>query len=221
MSNKIDGNLFVTGHLTAGTMAIPAASVVNASVASGAEIARDKLALDNLKPYPILHTQWRVWDSLVALLPATSSSDDLGLYPGTWGTTPWLIRSADVKTTTVTLRAACEYALPAEYDDGETVTLTALAGMITTVADGSATIDFEVYEKGGTGAALGSDLCTTAATTINSLAFSTKSFTITPGGLAAGDVLQIRMTIAVVDTATATAVVAAIEQIKLLCDVRG
>lgn len=181
-------------------------------------IPKDALVQTADSPFSIPQTAWRVWDSLVSLLPATSASDDLGLYPGTWGTTPWLIRSADVKTTTVTLRAACEIAVPADYDAGESLTLRARAGMITTVADGSATVDFEVYKKAGTGASVGSDICATSATTINSTTFGNKDFTITPTGVAAGDVLQIRMTIAVVDTATGTAVIAAVEQVKLLYD---
>lgn len=210
MATRIDGDMHVGGALSfdeldAGTGTIPRTALIQTADAV----------------FPIVSTEWRVWDNLAALLPATSSSDDLGLYPGTWGTTPWLIRSADVKTTTVTLRAACEIVIPAEYDAGESLTLRARAGMITTVSDGTATIDFEVYKKGETGASLGSDLCATSSTTINSLTFGNKDFTITPTNLTPGMVLQIRMTMAIADTATGTAVIGAVEQVKLLADVKG
>jgi hypothetical protein len=132
-----------------------------------------------------------------------------------------MLRSADVKTTTVTLRAACEFALPAEYVDGQTVTIRFRAGFITTICDGAGTIDVELYEKGGTGAALGSDLITTAATSFKSTTFANYDFATTASGLAAGDVLQIRITMAIADTATATAVIGAIEQVSVLCDVQG
>lgn len=204
-----------------GNLRLAEESVVDAHINTAAAIQRSKLAQDNLKPYGIPNTAWRVWDSLVALLPATSASDDLGLYPGTWGTTPWLIRSADVKTTTVTLRAACEVVVPAEYVDGETITLRCRAGFITTICDGAGTIDFEVYAKGGTGAALGSDLCATAATSFKSLTFANYDFTITPTAVVAGDTLQIRMTMSIIDAATATAVIGAVEQVKMLYDVKG
>jgi hypothetical protein len=204
-----------------GTQRLLAEVIVDAHINPNAAIQRVKLQQDDLKPYPIVHTEWRVWDNLAALLPATSASDDLGLYPGTWGTTPQLIRSADVKTTTVTLRAVCEVKVPAEYVAGETLVLRARAGMITTVCDGTGTIDFEVYRKTGDGAALSADLCATAAASIKSLTFADKDFTITPTDVVAGDVLQVRMTMAIVDTATGTAVIGAVESIKLLCDVKG
>lgn len=210
----------VSTHLE-GNLRVTAGSLVNEHINDNAAIDRSKLALDALKVYGIANTQWRVWDSLVALLPATSASDDLGLYPGTWGTTPWLIRSADVKTTTVTLRAATEVAVPAEYVAGETITLRVRCGFITTICDGAGTIDFEVYAKGGTGAALGSDLVTTAATSFKSTTFTDKDFTITPTAVVAGDMLQIRMTMAITDTATGTAVIGAVESVKILYDVRG
>lgn len=204
-----------------GSLRLADGAIINSKINSNAEIARTKLALDSNKVYAIAQTEWRVWDSLVALLPATSSADDLGLYPGTWGTNPWLIRSADVKTTTVTLRAACQVRIPAEYVDGETITIRCRCGFITTVCDGAGTIDFEAYALQGTGATVGSDLVTTAATSFKSTTFADKDFAVTSSGLVAGDILQIRMTMAITDTATGTAVIGAVESVKLLADVRG
>lgn len=204
-----------------GALRLTDGGIVDSHINSAAAIQRSKLQQDDLKPYPIPMIDWRVWDNLAALLPATSSSDDLGLYPGTWGTTPWLIRSADVKTTTVTLRAGCDFAVPAEYVDGQTVTLRCRAGMITTVSDGAATIVFEVYRKTGDGATLSANLVTTAATTIKSLVFGDKDFVITPTSVVAGDILQIRMTMAIADTATGGAVMGAVESVKMMLDVKG
>jgi maleate cis-trans isomerase len=51
--------------------------------------------------------------------------------------------------------------------------------------------------------------------------FAAKSFTITSSGLVAGDVLDIRLTIAVNDAATVTAVTPTIAAIDLLCDIKG
>ena len=70
--------------------------------------------------------------------------------------------------------------------------------MGTTVAGTSCVVDVEAY-KVGKDNTLGSDICATSATTINSLTFANKDFTITAGTLAAGDVLDIRITITVVD----------------------
>jgi hypothetical protein len=92
--------------------------------------------------------------------------------------------------------------------------------MVTTVASSSCTVDVECYKIDKiTG--IGSDLCATSATTINSLVFSAKAFTITPSGLTAGDVLDVRLTIACNDAATGTAVTPTIAGIDLLCDIKG
>jgi hypothetical protein len=110
--------------------------------------------------------------------------------------------------------------LPECYEAGETVTLSLSAGVVTTVASVSCTVDVECYKIDKIGG-IGSDLCATAATTINSLVFAAKSFTITSSGLVAGDVLDVRLTIAVNDAATVTAVTPTIAAIDLLCDIKG
>jgi hypothetical protein len=92
--------------------------------------------------------------------------------------------------------------------------------METTGASASATLDVEV-DKSDRAAGLGSDLCATAAQTINSLTFANKDFTITPTGLSAGDVLDVRLTVTVTDSATATAVTASIGAVEFLVDIKG
>lgn len=68
---------------------------------------------------------------------------------------------------------------------------------------------------------VGSDLVTTSATTINSLTAAAKEFAITPTGLVAGDELDVRVTIAITDGATATAVIGRIMKLYALLSVRG
>jgi len=217
MSTRFDDAVIFTNTVT---LAGPASITAN-NITSSAAIARTQLAQDALKPFPIPFELFRVWNAYETALPGTSSSDDLGLYGGTFGTGSQLIRTYDVKNAgAVTLYARVRAALPAEYDAGETITLRMKCGMVTTVASASATVDVECYKVNGEGG-IGSDLCTTSATTINSLTFANKDFTITPTGLVAGDVFDIRITIAVNDSATATAVIAAIGSCDLLCDVRG
>jgi hypothetical protein len=61
----------------------------------------------------------------------------------------------------------------------------------------------------------------TAAMSINSLTFAERAFELTASGLAAGDVLDIRVSIACTDAATATAVIPSIAQIRLSLDIKG
>lgn len=217
MGVRYDDPVVFTNTVTlAGT-----ASITGANLTASAAVARTQLAQDTLKPFPVPFELFRVWNAYETVLPGTSASDDLGLYGGTFATGSQLIRTYDVKNAgAVTLYARVRAALPAEYDAGQTITLRLKCGMVTTVASVSATVDVEAYKVNSEGG-IGSDLCATSATTINSLTYANKDFTITETGLVAGDVFDIRITVAVNDSGTGTAVIAAIGSCDLLCDVRG
>ena len=179
------------------------------------------LKQDALAIFPVRLTGLRVWDAFHTNLPGTAATDDLALIGGTFGTSPPVVSAGDCKALGATSRyARFMVELPECYEAGETVTLSLSAGVVTTVASVSCTVDVECYELDKIGG-IGSDLCSTAATTINSLVFAAKSFTITSSGLVAGDVLDIRITIAVNDAATVTAVTPTIAAIDLLCDIKG
>lgn len=217
-ASLIEGDLSVTGTLTAGSFSIPAGSVVDASISSGAAITRTKMATETLA-IEIPLAAWRVHDSLQPL-PATAASDDLGWYPGTYLTNSPLVRTQDVKALGAqTLRARCTIALPENYVSAGSVTIRARAGAVTTAADVSMTLDFEAAEIGD--ATPGSDLVTTAATSINNTTFANRDFVCTSAALVAGDTLDVRMTIAVNDGASATAVIAAISKTWLVLQVKS
>jgi hypothetical protein len=92
--------------------------------------------------------------------------------------------------------------------------------MITTVADTSCTIDFQAY-RSNQAVGIGSDLVTTAATTMNSLTDANIDFTVDAATLLPGDLLDIRMAITCTDGATATAVIPSVGAVELLCSIKG
>jgi hypothetical protein len=181
----------------------------------------DILNQKTLESYLIPWTAWRVWDAVHTNLPGTAANDDLALVGGTFGTDTWCVESGDLKAAGATTRYARAFIqLPPEYEDGQTVNIRVRGGMETTVADNSATVDLEVYESDYEGDAAGpTDLCATAAQSINSLTHADKDFTITATGLAAGDWLDVRLAVAVNDAATGTVVLARVGNVNLLCDV--
>ena len=207
-TTRLPTNLILEGDLT-----------VNGALPS---IPRTSLTQDDFASFQIPLERFRVWDAYATALPGTSATDDLGLITGTFGTAPPYIGTGDVKNTTVTRYARVGFQLPAEYVAGQSVRLTLHAGMITTVSSGVATVDVEAYkmaQDGTTG--MGSDLCSTAATSIKSTTFSDKTFDITSTSLAAGDWLDIRLTVNIVDSATATAVIGAILAAEMQLDIKG
>lgn len=184
-------------------------------------IPRAKLEQDVLASYAIPWTAWRVWDALGTNLPGTAANDDLGLVGGTFGTNSPTIQTGDLKAAGATTRyARCQIWLPPEYDAGQTINLRFHAGMKTTVADVSATLDAEAY-KSDTEEGVGSDLVSTAAQSINSLTLADKDFVIDGSALSPGDLLDVRIAVEVNDAATATAVIGLIGAAFLLIDIRG
>ncbi len=183
---------------------------------------RSELTQDALAPYPIQLALARVWDAVATNLPAAGASDDLGFYGGTWATHSHKLSAGDLKAAgPTTRRARFEVILPAEYQAGETVQISFNAGVETTIADTTCTVDAEVFLNGEDGTIDGSDLVTTSATSINSTAFATYAFALTSSGLSPGDILDMRVSIICNDAATVTTVQPTIGSIRLLCDIKG
>jgi hypothetical protein len=217
------GDIRVDGSVEAanGISTVATGAISNAQVNSSAGIARTKLALDDLKPFVVNLMDFRVWDALQTNLPGTSANDDLSIATGTFGTNAPSLQTSDLKAAGATTRyARAMVALPAEYAAGETVAIVLHTGMITTVSDTTATVDVEAYssDKDNT---VSAELVTTSAQDINSLTFASDSFVITPTALVPGSFLDIRLTLAVNDAATGTAVIACIASVELHCDIRG
>jgi hypothetical protein len=201
-------------------MILPPEVITNYTIAGNADIATTKLAQRVLAESIIPLTQARTWDSVAVNLPAAATGDDLGLVSGTFGTNPARITAGDVKALgPTTRRLYMAIPIPANYEDGQTIQLQIRAKMETTVADVSCTLDAEVYV--GADGTVGSDLVTTAAQSMNSLSAAAYTFTINATGVDPGDLLEVRLSIASNDAATATAVTPAIYSIALLCDTRG
>jgi hypothetical protein len=202
------------------TIILPPEVITNYTIAGNADIAYTKIAQRVLAESVIPLTQAKVWDAVQTNLPATPASDDLGIITGTWGTNPVRITAGDVKALgSTTRRLYLAIPIPSNYEDGQTIQLRIRAKMETTVADNSCTIDAEAYV--GSDGALGSELVTTPAASMNSLSAANYDFAINATGVDPGDLLEVRISIASNDAATATAVTPAIYSVSLLCDTRG
>jgi hypothetical protein len=183
-------------------------------------VARASIVQQDLVAFPIPLSTLRVWDAPATNVVATTgANDDLALVYNTFGTAAPTVESGDSKAATTTRRVGFQIAVPECYVAGETATMRLKAGMKTTVSDTTATIDLEVYRC----AAPTVDICATAATTINSLTAANKDFTLTPTNLVPGEMLDCRVTIAIVDGATGTAVIGQWLQAlsALLLDIKG
>ena len=95
-----------------------------------------------------------------------------------------------------------QVALPPEYVDGGAITVRLPVALIKTAAavNNGSTVDVAVFKQAA--GAVGADLSTTtaAATFAADDTWYTKDFVITPTGLVAGDILNIKITASVVDS---------------------
>lgn len=178
-----------------------------------------QMALRETQEFTVPLTDLRVWDAFQTNLPGTAASDDLALIGGTFATGSPTIRTSDADNTTVTQYARFIYQLPYSYVAGEDVILRIYAGMNTSVASASATVDVECYRHDGTGG-IGSDLCSTSAQTINSTSNANKDFTIDDATLTPGDQLDVRITVAITDSGAGSACIGEIGRISFLLDVK-
>lgn len=146
------------------------------------------------------------------------ATDELDLVGGTVGTNAPSLQTEDLRGVGATNRyRRFLVPLPSNYVAGETVTLRFSAGMITTAADDTATLDVACYlsDEDNT---VSADLCETAAQDMNSTVFADLDFTITPTSLSPGDMLDVRIVAAIKDDATAAEVIGCVAAIKRLCD---
>lgn len=205
-TNKITGDLEVTGTITIGT-------------------GLDRL---NLKIETFGHqvplTDFRIWDAMSTNLTA-AGSDDLGLTTGTFGTAFPYITSGDLNAAgAITRRARVLIGVPDNYVPGQNFFFTVEAGMLTAVASVSATVDVELYSYNGSTLVNGiaGDRVTTAAQSINSLTFGAYQFTVNGASVALepGELLDARVTIAA-NSATASSHFAVIGSVYLELPIRG
>lgn len=203
----INGDVRITGNLQLEGSLLPG-------------LDRTDLIQEELTVHPISNLEWRIHDAIQTLL-TTPAIDDLGIVSGTLGTNTPYLTAGDLKASTTTRRARQVRAVPANYVAGQTLQIRVACGMLTTVSDTTATIDIEAWKVDRDTTAGSADLCTTAAQSMNSLTFAEKVFVIDGSGLSPGDELDVRISIAVVDGATATAVTGVIAASDIRADTKG
>lgn len=181
-------------------------------------VSNQPIRLLSLFPMPLQDA--RIHDAPASFLPTTPAADDLGLVIGTFGTNGVLVQTGDLKAAGAT-SMYCRWPqvqVPHYIHPGQNSYVRLYAGMDTNPADTTATIDVEAYVTDGVGG-VSADKCVTAAQDINSLTDANFDFDLGTT-LLAGDYLDVRVTIAVNDGATGTAVIGNLGRAYLACDVR-
>lgn len=202
---------------------LPNDSITGNTISSTAEILHTQLRQRTLRSFPVDPASYRVWDANHTNAVGTAAADDLAITTSalTGSGASILLSAGDCKNLGATTRRVAFFMpIPQNYDDGETIQFRIRTKMETTIASTSCTVDLEAFVV-GTGTTVGSDLVTTAAIDMNTLTATDRDFVIDAASVNPGDMLQCRLSVAVSDTGTATAVTPVIISVALLCDTRG
>ena len=186
-----------------------AAAQTAAGVVSRADLVQDALA-----SYPIPFPLVRAADGAALGIADTGDSGDHYLA---FSANTWKLMGNSPSSNTQTDVSLFQFALPPEFDDGETVTVR-VNGEYTTIGD-TQTLDLECYKVNKTDASVGSDICATNIQTLTATdaAFD---FTITPTGLVGGDLLNLKLTTVFEDN-NGTVGEAEINSIEAMLDIKG
>lgn len=218
-TNTISSTDTHTGTLDVSGATVTYRAIVDADVSASAAIARSKLAQDALAVYGVpLHVMRKTGDN--TLLPTAADNTNLGHTVGAHGTNSPKLTGDAAAGGTETEKARFSFVLPAEYDNGQTVTLRVHA-RTSDLAITSSTLDAEVYESDKE-AGISADLASPAAQNINSASWADKDFTIDPTALISGDLLDIELTVVMNDGGGGgDGVTVEIGAVQLLLDIKG
>jgi len=122
-------------------------------------------------------------------LAAAASAGQFGFVVGGWGTGGSVLEGEAASGNTKTSNASLIFFLPQNYEAATDITLKIKARTSVVLATAS-TLDVQAYKSDENGG-VGSDLCTTAAQSINSATWAEISFTITGTTLNPGDMLEV------------------------------
>ena len=210
--NTITGDQVVNGNITC-----------TGRVSSQTGIQRSSLEMDPSVTFGLPLHDWRVWDNEGTLLPSTvGSADDLGLVTGTFGTNFSYLSTQDLNGAgAITERARIQFTIPFGYELGANFYIAVYAGMLTSAASVSATLDFEAFwQTIGSRAVDGGDIVLDAAKTINSTVLGGYNWLCSGVNGNEARQLDIRMTLAA-NSVTASAHHAIVARTYLLLPYRS
>ena len=192
------------------------ATATDLNTGNAGPVARSVISTDSAALYNVPVTSWLNPADAEPLVGATLETDGTMNIGGVGTGVVGLVSNVTDDETETNSMATIIF-LPAEYVAGSAITVS-FQVKITNAAT-TATIDMTAQKISSAGAP-GSDVCATAVQTITT-SFTTKSFTITPTGLVAGDRLQIVVTTAILDAAGGSTTQVQIAYVNVALDIKG
>jgi hypothetical protein len=188
---------------------------LTAPTITGAAIARTNLAEDALQAYGIPINRIMAADG--AALPVSESAGDHFL---SLGTNTINLEGEESQNETEASASYFQFILPPEYVAAGDVKIRIRCELKGDGTNNGSTVDISAYEQAD--GAVGSDICATAAATFAATkTWYDKDFTITATNLVAGDVINVKLTSSVIESANASPLAFFAEPPKVLLDIKG
>lgn len=188
-----------------------------ATLGGSGTIARATLTEDALQAYQVSDIRNATFGAPI------TATEAAGTFNWTLGTNTIVLSGEVTDNETETSVAYFQVVLPPEYVAAGDVNVRFRSELLKTGAptNNGSTFDLSCYEQ--TDGAVGADLVTTAAVTYAALdTFYSKDFAVTATGLVAGDILNCKMTAAIIDSeAGAGTIVWTSDPPKVLLDIKG
>jgi|SRR5580704_5458490 hypothetical protein len=199
-------------------------SVAPSDLVTPFNMPRAQLAVVPLDVFTQSLSKFKKFDSVDLGLPAAATGSYMGLNTGTVGSAANQVATTDSHSASLTTKARDPgLIIPNDFAGtgfSPQVQIYLRAGMKTTVAGTSATLTVAAYKVNLDGT-VGSNLVSTGGQSINSLTAADFFFVLSASGLNPGDVLDVLVTIAIVDASGSTAVIGVINKYALLCSTQG
>lgn len=159
-------------------------------------LTRADFTEETLKVYGITINDFRAADGAAMGISETAGDHYLLL-----GTNTISLTTEVANNETETSVSYFQFVIPPEYVSAGDVKIRIKHTVAGAGTSNASTVDFSVYEQDGNGA-VGADLVTTAATEITEDAWNTTDFVVTATGLVAGDILIVKFTSTIIESAT-------------------
>jgi len=198
-----------------GSLTLSTASIINAHCSASMGLERTKLDLDDIL-FAVPLVSLRKSAAWKDALPDAPDATELGLANASGSPVVGTTTNGG-STASASEKALAVFALPAEYSDGQTISVI-LRAKVTVARTVSATID--LVAKQVEDGALGADICATAAQSLTT-SYADYTFTITPTGLVAGDELALEICLATNDTGGSSDGYPALAKVSVECGCRG
>ena len=146
-------------------------------------------------------------------LAASPGSSILGLTSGTHGSASPILTGNGANNNSKSDSARILFTVPPQYATGSTVTVRVRC-KVSAAAATAQTIDVLAF-RSDLAAGVSSDLCTTAAQTITT-SYANYDFTLTPSAMAAGDVIDLLVTLLANDTSGTGTITGTISNVEVI-----